>query len=81
MKSLKQVGTVLHLSKSSGNLILKGEGDVKIGDNILNARGKKIGTVFDLFGPILGPFISVKPRIEAPERLRGEALFLGKKKR
>ena len=75
MKSRMRVGTVLHLSSSSGNLILKAESDIKIGEVILDSTGSTIGTVFDLFGPVSGPFVSVKPRIQYPERLQGETLF------
>lgn len=54
---------------------------MKIGETILDSTGRKIGTVFDLFGPVSGPYVAVKPSIERPERLLGEALFLGKGKR
>jgi rRNA processing protein Gar1 len=76
-----RVGTVLHLSSSSGNLILKAEGDVKIGETILDSTGSMIGTVFDLFGPVSGPFVAVKPRIQYPEKLQGETLFHKRKGR
>lgn len=81
MKSRQRVGTALHLSRSSGNLILEAESEVRIGDAVLDGRGKRVGTVFDLFGPVSGPFVAVKPRIEKPERLLGEALFLGGRRR
>lgn len=76
-----RLGTVLHRSGSSGNLILGAEDSVKIGETILDSSGRKVGTVFDLFGPVSGPYVAVKPSIERPERLLGEALFLGKGKR
>lgn len=76
-----RLGTVLHRSGSSGNLILGAEGNVKIGETILDSTGKKVGTAFDLFGPVSGPYVAVKPSIERPERLLGKALFLGKGKR
>lgn len=81
MKSRRPVGTVLHLSSSSGNLILEAGVEVKIGEAVLDAGGKSIGTVFDLFGPVSGPFVAVKPRVKDPERLLGEMLYLEKGKR
>lgn len=54
---------------------------MKIGETILDSTGKKVGTAFDLFGPVSGPYVAVKPSIERPERLLGKALFLGKGKR
>ncbi len=81
MKSRRPVGTVLHLSNSSGNLILEAGAEVKIGEAVLDASGKSIGTVFDLFGPVSSPFVAVKPRVKDPERLLGETLYLEKGKR
>ena len=81
MKSRKRVGTALHLSSSSGNLILEAETEVRIGEAILDESGRRVGTVFDLFGPVSGPFVAVKPRTKDPESLLGEALFLGGRNR
>ncbi len=81
MKSRIRLGTVLHLSNSSGNLILEVNNEAKIGEDVLDSGGKKVGTIFDLFGPISNPFVAVKPRIDTPERLLGEDLFLRKRKR
>jgi RNA-binding protein len=80
MKSKDRVGIVSHISKSSGNLILRAERDVKIGDIILDPKGKRIGNIFDVFGPLEAPFLAVKSKIKDPERLIGMSLFLGKKK-
>lgn len=80
MSFLKQIGTVLHLSKSSGNLILKAESKIKISDSVFDKMGKNVGTVFDLFGPVAAPFLAVKPMIDDPERLLGKALFVEEKK-
>ena len=81
MKSKNRVGTSSHISNSSGNLILRAERQVKIGEAIADSRGKQIGHVFDIFGPVEAPFIAVKTRMKDPEKLIGEDLFLGKKKR
>jgi len=81
MKSKNRVGTSSHISSSSGNLILRAERQVKIGEAIADSRGKQIGHVFDIFGPVEAPFIAVKTRMKDPEKLLGEDLFLGKKKR
>jgi len=80
MKSRIRLGTALHLSSSSGNLILETDEEAKIGEDVLDSAGKKVGTIFDLFGPLSNPFVAVKPRIDNPERLLGEDLFLRKRK-
>jgi len=79
--SKRLLGTTLHLSRSSRNLILKAENKVKMGEAVLDSVGKRIGTVFDLFGPISNPFVAVKPGIDDPERYVGEPLFLGRSRR
>lgn len=81
MRSRIPVGTVLHVSSSSGNLILRPKVDVKIGEDVSDVQGRKSGTVFDIFGPVSNPFVAVKPITEDPQRLIGEALFLGRKNR
>lgn len=81
MKRGRRLGTTLHTSRSSGNLILKAEGDIKIGDTVLDGKGKKVGTVFDLFGPVSSPFAAVRPTIDDPDRYAGRPLFLKRSRR
>lgn len=81
MRSKLRLGTALHLSSSSGNLILKAESNVRIGDIVLDGDGKKVGSVFDLFGPVSSPFVAVKPRADTPERYVGEHLFFERRRR
>lgn len=75
------MGTVLHISSSSGNLILEAKGDAKIGEAVFDDDDMKIGAVFDLFGPVSDPFVAVKPRIGDLDRLIGKDLFLRKRRR
>jgi RNA-binding protein len=81
MKTRNRVGKISHISSSSGNLILRAERQVKIGEVIADSRGKQIGQVFDVFGPVEAPFIAVKTRLKDPEKLIGKDLYLGRKKR
>lgn len=78
MGSKRPLGTTLHQSGSSGNLILKAENKARLGDTVLDREGRKVGTVFDLFGPVSNPYVAVKLGIDDPERYNGEPLFLGK---
>ena len=81
MKSRNRVGMLSHVSSSSGNLILRAERHVMIGETISDSSGRLIGQVFDIFGPVESPFIAVKTKLKDPEELLGEDLFLGGKKR
>jgi len=78
MKSKKGLGTGIHISSVSGNLILKAEKNVGLGEPIYDGKGRKIGIVFDIFGPVSSPFIAVKATVASPERYVGEPLFSGK---
>ena len=81
MESRKRLGIVLHISRSSSNLILDSAGETRIGETVQDAKGKKIGNVFDVFGPTSDPFIAVKPSIETPQRLLGKALYVRDRRR
>lgn len=83
MNFKNRVGAPMHISSSSGNLILahEAENNAKIGDPVFDSGGRKVGLVFDIFGPVKTPFISIRPRIKNPERLVEGPLFLGKSKR
>jgi len=81
MRPGDRVGTVLHLSRSSSNLILKVENEPRIGDTVLDSEGKKMGRVFDLFGPVSSPYLAVRPSVGHPEQYLGKALFLRKRRK
>ena len=80
MKGLA-IGAVDHLSHGSGNLILRAEREVKIGETVLDSKKKKMGVVFDFFGPVSSPFISVRPTVESPEKYVGKPLYVKGRKR
>jgi len=57
---LQRLGTVLHVS-SHKNLIIRAEFFPKINSVVLTKRLKKIGVIYDVFGPVKSPYISVRP--------------------
>ena len=81
MKKGSRIGTVMHISRSSGNLILESSRNVKIGETVTNSKGKRVGVVFDVFGPVDNPFSAVRTRIKNPEHLIGAELFSGQIKK
>lgn len=80
MKMKAKLGDVLHRSGSSGHLIVRLETETHIGEPVYNGKGNRVGTVFDIFGPVDAPFASVRIR-EDDEAAEHEALFLGEGKR
>jgi RNA-binding protein len=70
------IGVVEHLSLGSRNLILRAEREVKIGETVLDEKKKEMGVVFDFFGPVSSPFISVRPTVDNPEKYVGKPLYI-----
>ena len=76
MKIKAKLGDVLHRSGSSGNLIVRLEAETRIGEPVYDDKGGRVGTVFDIFGPVDAPFASVKTRGDEDESTY-KAVFLG----
>ena len=77
MKPKKLLGAGIHISGVSRNLILKTEKNVRIGEPVFDKKGKKVGIVFDIFGPVASPFLAIKTTVTSPEGIVGEPLYLG----
>ena len=75
MKIKAKLGEVLHRSNSSGHLIVKLETETRIGEAVYDGKGSRVGTVFDIFGPVDAPFASVRTREDTTESI-DKALFL-----
>jgi RNA-binding protein len=73
--SMKRLGKVIHLSKS-GKLILRVKVKPKLGAAVLDENLVVVGTVFDAFGPVGNPYLSVKPQVQEPDRYVGHVLYL-----
>ena len=75
-RSLRRLGVVLHMSKNTGNLILRAEFAPRVGEKVLDSKLRVVGTVFDVFGPVSRPYVSVRPSVEGAERLGGKPLYV-----
>ena len=76
MKGFDRIGVADHLSFSSGNLILNAERPVRIGELVHDSKKSKIGVVFDFFGPVSKPFISVRLDVKDVDEYVGQPLFV-----
>jgi len=72
---MRRLGKVLHLSKS-GKLILRSKAKVKPGTVALDENLKIVGIVFDDFGPVENPYVSVKPNIAEPKHYVGRVIYV-----
>jgi len=60
---LERLGKVLHIT-SNKNIILKAENRAQIGDRVIDENLKPVGKIFDIFGPVSLPYVSVKAEAE-----------------
>ena len=72
---MNKLGIVLQVS-GSRKLILRTKIKVKIGMQVLNEKLKPIGRIFDIFGPVKNPYVSVKPIIDEFERYVGRSIYV-----
>ena len=72
---MQRLGKVVHLSKS-GRLILRAKTKARTGLVAMDEGLKTVGTVFDTFGPVVNPYISVRPSVQDPERYVGQILYV-----
>ncbi len=72
--SLQRIGRVLHIS-SSKKAVLKAEKLPRIDDKIVDERMEPVGRVFDIFGPVSSPYVSVKTTVKDPDRLVNCVLY------
>jgi len=71
---LQRIGRALHIS-SNKNIILKAENPPKSNDKVVDKNFRSIGTVFDIFGPVSAPYVSVKTDVTEPHHLVGHVLY------
>ena len=71
---MQRIGHVLHVG-SDKKLILKAEKTPQIGDKVVDESLKPVGTIFDIFGPVSSPYVSVKTKVKEPRDLVGHVLY------
>jgi RNA-binding protein len=71
---LQRIGLVLHVA-SSRNMIIKAASIPRIGDDAVDENLRKIGTVFDVFGPVSSPYVAVRPSVEEPSRFVNHVIY------
>ncbi len=57
---LLEVGILVHLARS-GRLIVRLKRELKPGAVIVDEKGKRLGKVIELIGPVRAPYASVAP--------------------
>lgn len=74
---MRRLGKILHFSKSH-SLILKLESKKlpSLKKEVYDSKLKKIGIIFDIFGPTSSPYVSIKPIVHEPKNLVGRVVYI-----
>jgi rRNA processing protein Gar1 len=60
---------------------VKTENTPKIGETVVDENLKTIGKIFDMFGPVASPYVSIRSTILKPEELISKMLYIPSKRR
>jgi len=73
---LRRLGKPLHITPR-GNAIIQVNFAPRIGSKVVTKEMKEVGQVFDVFGPVKSPYVSVKLNVEpsSAENLVNEVLY------
>jgi rRNA processing protein Gar1 len=70
------LGNVKHQSKGNKNLIITLQAEARIGQSVFDKTGKPIGKIFDIFGPVMTPYASIKLNADTKlVKVEGKPLF------
>ena len=78
---MDRLGVASHVSNSR-KLIVRTKAQVKIGMQVYDEGLKTVGRIFDVFGPIKNPYVSIVSTTNGLESYIGHLLYtLGKEER
>jgi len=77
---LRRVGRVLHIGPSK-KALLKAERIPRIGETVVDEKNRVVGTVFDVLGPTVSPYVEVDVRARDPQSIVGSFLYLSSSSR
>jgi len=72
---LRKIGRVLHISPSK-KAVIKVEKTPRIGETVLDEKQRQIGTVSDIFGPIVSPYVEVEVKVKDPQEIINNILYV-----
>ncbi len=66
---MKRLGVIKNVMRD-GSILMKATMSVKPGTVVYDARGKALGNVTRMFGPVDGPYLVLKVRSGVPDTLK-----------
>lgn len=74
-RRLVPLGKVVNVTRR-GQVLVRGTGKPRVGARVADGRGREVGRVHDLIGPVREPYVIVALARDAdPRRLLGQDLF------
>ncbi|MEM2111870.1 MAG: Gar1/Naf1 family protein [Candidatus Bathyarchaeia archaeon] len=70
---MKEIGRVIHISPC-GKAVVKAQKTPKIGEIVFDEKKKPIGRIFDVFGPIISPYVEVD--VKNPQEVVNSVLYV-----
>jgi len=77
---MRRAGKILHYTKYKV-YVVEAEEKILPENKIVDTRGRIVGEVIDVIGPINKPYLVVKPLIQKPEKLVGAEVYYIKRRR
>ena len=72
----RRAGELLHTTKT-GRPVYRLQAEARIGQPVPDGKGRRVGKVFDIFGPVTAPYASVRLRDGVTEPPRD--IYLGER--
>jgi len=74
---IKKLGSILHFSDIGNAIIHNPDKLPKIGSNVVTENMEHVGNVFDIFGPVKKPYVSVKLKPQFKDNIpQGTMLYI-----
>ena len=72
---IKKLGFIVHFSDIGNAIIYNPAKLPKIGSNVVNENMEHIGNVFDIFGPVKKPYVSVKLKPQFKDKIPKDTML------
>ncbi len=77
---MKKAGRIIHYTKYRV-FVVEAEEKILPENKLVDSKGRIVGEVIDIIGPIKKPYLVVKPLIDKPEKLVGAELYYVRRRR
>jgi len=72
---LRRIGRVIHVTPGE-KAVVKAERTPKVGEAVIDEDEKRVGVVFDVFGPTVSPYVEIDIKTKDPQDIVGRVLYL-----